>query len=103
MFRDAAGHAHVDYRLEAAGGVGEWDLDGLRLLDGLPLQQPQRLVFGFRLRAVRRLARDRWTVVPDSDSGVLLTDPVVLTGLSVPADEELTEVLRRQAAWVTDG
>jgi hypothetical protein len=103
VFRDAAGHVHVDYQLEAAGGVGEWDFDQLKLLDGLPLQQPQRLMFGFRLRAVRRLARDRWTVVPEPDSGVLLTDPVVLTGLSVPADDELSEVLRRQAAWVTDG
>jgi hypothetical protein len=103
VFRDAAGHYHVDYHLEAAGAVGEWEFDKLRLLDALPLQQPQRLVFGFRLRAVRRLARDRWTVVPEPDSGVLLTDPIVLAGLSVPADGELAEVMRRQAAWDPDG
>jgi hypothetical protein len=103
VFRDAAGHVHVDYRLEAAGGVGDWDLDKLRLLEALPLQQPQRLFFGFRLRTVRRLTRDHWTVVPDPSSGVLLTDPIVLTGLSIPADDSLGEVLRRQAQWDSDG
>jgi hypothetical protein len=103
VFRDAAGHIHVDYHLEAAGGVGEWELDNLRLFNGLPLQPPQRMIFGFRIRSIRRLARDRWTVVPDPESGVLLTDPIVLTGLSVPADDELAEVLRRQLTWDSDG
>jgi hypothetical protein len=101
--RTAAGLYDVDYHLEAAGAVGEWDLDKLRLLDGLPLQQPQRMVFGFRLQAIRRLSRDRWTVIPDPASGVLLTDPIMLTGLSMPADEALNEVLRRQAKWDSDG
>jgi hypothetical protein len=103
VFRDAAGHVHVDYHLEAAGGVGDWDLDALRVLEGLPLRQPQRLFFGFRVHGVRRLARDHWTVVPEPDSGVLLTDPEMLIGLSVAADEELVEVLRRQARWASDG
>ena len=69
----------------------------------MPLRQPQRLLFGFRIRGVRRLARDHWTVVPEPDSGVLLTDPEVLTGLSVAPDDELIEVLRRQARWAADG
>jgi hypothetical protein len=99
VFRDAAGHFQVDYRLESAGGVGEWDMQTLRLLQSLPLQQPQRLVFGFRLQSVRRLARDRWAVVPEPASGVLLTDPEVLPGLSITPDEELMEVLRRQLRW----
>jgi hypothetical protein len=99
VFRDAGGHIQVDYRLEAAGAVGEWDLEKLRLLEFLPLQQPQRLVFGFRLQSIRRLARDRWAVVPDPVSGILLTDPQVLPGLSVTPDDELIEVLRRQLRW----
>jgi hypothetical protein len=99
VFRDAGGHYHVDYQLEAAGGAGAWELDRLRLFDWLPLQRPQRLLFGFRLQALRRLARDHWSVIPEPDSGVLLTDPLVLAGLSVPADGELLEVMRRQAAW----
>jgi hypothetical protein len=102
VFRDAAGKYHVDYHLEAAGGIGEWEFDRLRLFEWLPLQRPQRLVFGFRLQSIRRLARDRWSVIPEPDSGVLLTDPLVLTGLSVAADGELIEVLRRQAAWETE-
>jgi hypothetical protein len=103
VFRTAAGHYDVDYHLEAAGGVGEWEFDRLRLLDGLPLQQPQRLFFGIRLQAIRRLARDRWAVIPEPDGGVLLTDPVMLTGLSVPADKELAAVMQRQAKWDSDG
>lgn len=103
LLRDAGGQVHIDYYLDGAGGVGEWDLHKLRLFDGLPLQQPQRMIFGFRLQSIRRLGRDRWAVIPDSDSGVLLTDPVMLRGLSVPADEELAEVLRRQSRWDSDG
>ena len=88
VYRDVAGRYHVDYHLEAAGAIGAWDFDKLRLFENLPLQQPQRLFFGFRLRAIRRLARDRWTVIPEPDSGVLLTDPLVLTGLSIPVDDD---------------
>jgi hypothetical protein len=103
VVRTAAGHYDIDYHLEAAGAVGEWDLDKLRLFEGLPLEQPQRMFFGFRLRTIRRLSRDRWTVIPDADSGVLLTDAVMLNGLSAPADEELNQVMRRQAKWDSDG
>jgi len=99
VFRDASGHYHLDYRLEGAGGLGEWEFDRFRLFENLNLQQPQRLFFGFRLHAIRKPARDRWAVVPESDSGVLFDDPSVLIGLSVPVDAELIEVLRRQARW----
>jgi len=98
-FRDAAGRFHVDYQLEAAGGVGEWDFDRLRLFEALPLQQPQRVFFGFRLKSIRRLSRATWTVEPDPDSGVLLTDQEVLTGLSIVADDELKAVMKKQAEW----
>jgi hypothetical protein len=103
VLRDAAGHVHIDYHLEAAGAVGVWEFDRLQLFERLPLQRPQRLVFGFRLQSVRRAARDRWVVVPEPDSGVLLTDPLVLAGLSAAADAELLEVLKRQAEWDDDG
>jgi hypothetical protein len=103
VYRDAAAHYHVDYHLEAAGAVGEWEFDQLKLFERLPLQQPQRLFFGFRLRAIRRLSRDRWSVVPEPDSGVLLSDQLMLTGLSVPQDEELYDVMRRQMKWDSDG
>jgi hypothetical protein len=99
VYRDAAGHYRIDYHLEAAGAVGVWEFDRLKLFERLPLTHPQRLLFGFRLQAVGRTARDRWAVVPEPDSGVLLTDPVMLAGLSVPADAELLEVLKRQAEW----
>jgi hypothetical protein len=99
VFRDAAGRYRVDYHLEAAGAVGVWEFERFRLFERLPLAQPQRLLFGFRLQSVRRTARDRWVVVPEPDSGVLLTEPLMLAGLSVPTDAELLDVLKRQAEW----
>jgi len=103
VVRDASGHVQVDYYLEAAGGVGAWELDDLRVLAPHPLRQPQRLILGFRLRAVRWLARDRWLVVADPSSGVLITDREVLAGLSLGTEESTLEVLRRQAQWDPGG
>jgi hypothetical protein len=99
VFREATGHYRIDYHLDAAGAHGVWEFDQFRLFERLPLAQPQRLLFGFRLQSVRRTARDRWAVIPEPESGVLLTDPMLLTGLSVPADDALADVLKRQAAW----
>jgi hypothetical protein len=103
VYRNASGHYQLDYHLEAAGAIGEWDFDQLRLFETIPLQQPQRLFFGFRLRALRRLARDKWSVIPEPDSGVLLTDPIILTGLPIPQDEELIDLMRRQMKWESGG
>ncbi len=102
VFRDAGGHYRIDYQLEAAGVAGVWDCDHLRLFERLPLQAPQRLLFGFRLDAIRRPAKDRWVVTPQPDSGVLITDPLLLGGLSIPVDADILEVLRRQATWDVD-
>jgi hypothetical protein len=102
VFRDATGHFRIDYELEAAGAHGVWEFDQFRLFERLPLAQPQRLLFGFRLQSVRRTARDRWMVTPEPDSGVLLTDPLLLAGLSLPTDDDLADVLKRQAGWDID-
>lgn len=103
VVRDASGHVQVDYYLEAAGGVGTWKLDDLEILAPHPLRQPQRLIVGFRLQAVRWLGRDRWLVVADPTSGVLITDREVMAGLSLGTDESTLEVLRRQTQWDPGG
>jgi hypothetical protein len=100
--RDPGGHVTVDYQLAGGGLPGDWDVEAFALFRQLPLAQPQRLVFGARLAEVARTARDRWRARPEADSGVLITDPAVVTGLSIPLDDETRAVLRRQAAWAAD-
>lgn len=99
---DAAGRYHVDYELEAGGIPGEWDVHSLTLLHRLPLKTPQRLLIGFRLAEIARTGREGWSVRPQPDSGVLFADESLLTGLSIPIDGQLREVLQRQARWEAD-
>jgi hypothetical protein len=77
------------------------ELNGLRLLDRLPLEEPQRLLVGARLASARREPPGRWVVNLEADSGVLLTDPgaaaLCCPALSTP---EARELLRRQRTWL---
>jgi hypothetical protein len=102
VWRDAGGHLRVDYQLNGGGLPGEWDVEAFALFRHLPLAYPQRLVFGARLAEIARTGRDRWRARPEPDSGVLITDAAVAAGLSLPLDEELRTVLRRQAGWAAD-
>jgi hypothetical protein len=102
VWRDAAGHLRIDYQLNGGGLPGDWDVEAFALFRQLPLAYPQRLVFGARLAEIARTGRDRWRAQPQPDSGVLITDPTVASGLSLPLDEEVRAVLRRQAAWASD-
>jgi len=102
FFVDASNRIVVDYQLEAGGLTGEWDIQSLALLAKLPLKTPQRLLIGVRLAEIARTSRDGWSVRPQPESGVLLTDESLLAGLSIVVDSELREVLRRQAEWKAD-
>jgi len=102
VWRDAGGHLRIDYQLTGGGLPGDWDVEAFALFRQLPLAYPQRLVFGARLAEVARSGRDRWHVRPEPDSGALITDPAVASGLSLPLDEEVRAVLRRQAGWASD-
>jgi hypothetical protein len=88
------------YEVRADGEVARVVLD-LKVLEGLPLEVPRRLVFGARLSSVAREAGGVWVVRFDPDSGVLLTDEdaVRASGLA-PVDSELRAVLRQQAEWL---
>lgn len=102
VFRDAGGRFHVDYQLDAGGLAGDWDVQDCALFHRLPLQQPQRVVVGLRLAGITRVGRDRWVVRPQPDGAVLLTDRSLLAGLSIAADNEFVEVLRKQSEWDVD-
>lgn len=102
MFRDAGGRIHIDYQLDSSGLAGEWDVQNCALFHRLPIQQPQRVVVGLRLAGITRSGRDRWVVRPSPDDAVLLTDRSLLAGLSIAADNEFVEVLRKQSEWDVD-
>lgn len=97
--RGADGRYQTKFRILAAGSEARLELNALRLLNDLPMAQPQRVLLGLRLAALRR-DNAGWTFTPQADSGVLLTDPEVFAGLSLAPDAELREVLKRQRTWL---
>ncbi|MBV9125054.1 MAG: hypothetical protein JO112_16995 [Planctomycetes bacterium] len=100
--RDAAGAYQFGWDLFTRGGKAQIALADLQMLQDLPLQQPQRLLFGARLASVRLETGGHWTVHFVPDSGVLLTDSGAVIALQQgrALDEALLKVLKRQNDWV---
>jgi hypothetical protein len=93
----------LGYAFFVRGRPARLALGDLKLLPTLPLQRPQRLLFGARLASVRPENGGVWVVHFVPDSGVLLTDPdAVHAAYPLPTDE-LREVLERQAGWAAEG
>ncbi len=80
------------------GEQAQAELDDLALLHRLPLDGPQRVLFGARLTSVGREPGRSWVVRFEPDSGVLLTAAEL--AILVPDAPELRDLLRRQAEWV---
>src|SRR5262245_58796774 len=99
LHRDAAGNYHGSYRIQVTGSECRVDRKALKVLKDVDLSAPKRVLLGFRLSSLRREPTSGWTILPDPDSGVFLTDPQMLKGLSVPDDSDLQEVLKRQKGW----
>jgi hypothetical protein len=79
------------------------ELGGLALLRGLPLDQPQRLVFGARLAGVTREPPGTWVIRPEPDSGVLLTDPGAAAACCAAFGDPGTQaLLKLQTTWAAD-
>jgi hypothetical protein len=90
----------LGYHLFVRGQPARLALADLRLLRALPLDRPQRLLFGARLADVRPEA-GAWVVHFEPDSGVLITDAGAAAAGPLPAPE-LDEILRRQSAWLDE-
>jgi hypothetical protein len=76
-------------------------LEDLPLLRQLPLDPPQRWLFGARLADCRREEGGVWVVRFEPDSAVLLTDePAAAACCPHPLEAELREVLKRQEEWL---
>lgn len=100
--RDAAGRPILGVYVLRAGEVeARIALEELTLLRELPLEPPQRWLFGARLAGLQREDGGVWTLRLEPDSGVLLTDAEAAAacwpGL---IDEDLRAVLHRQAEWM---
>ena len=99
--RDAAGELHLDYLLQIPQTKARIDLQSLKLLRTLPLDQPRRLLFGARLESVVLEPEDTWVIRFDAESGVLMTDANAVAACGLPEDEDSREVLRRQVEWLS--
>jgi hypothetical protein len=101
IHRDASGQYHQDLKITLQNLEMKYDLASVKLLQSLPLQHPQRLLIGVRLAGVRKDAAS-WTIQLDPEGGVLMTDEEMLSGLSIPVDSALREVLKRQQSWLAN-
>jgi hypothetical protein len=100
--RDAAGRPVFATVQVTAGGVqARSALEDLRLLQRLPLDTPQRLLFGARLERCGREEGGAWVIRFQPESGVLLTDPGAAAACCpAPLGDDVLEVLKRQEEWL---
>lgn len=100
--RDAARKYHLNYSLRLEREPVHIDLDELELLQKLPVDTPQRMLFGARLASIRREAPGpTWVIRFVPDSGVLLTHPGAAAACGLPAgSDDMEAILEKQAGWV---
>jgi hypothetical protein len=98
--RDDAGHFQISYVVFVRGRQARLDLTDLQLLKSLPLQEPQRLLFGLRLADLHLEPEGVWVIRFEPDSGVLLTDLGAAAACCLQPEEELKELVERQAEWL---
>jgi hypothetical protein len=86
--------------IKLPGVSGRVELDGLELLDHLPLQPPRRWLFGASLASLTQEPGAVWVFRFKPDSGVLLTDrhAVLAWRKELGKDAEFDELMERQDA-----
>ncbi len=103
--RDAASGRLVLNCLEvrAGGEKAVVALDDLKILQDLAMNQPQRLIFGGRLKGVVREAGGGWVIHFEPDGGVLLTDAnAVMACWPTPPDRDVLRTLQWQEERLHD-
>jgi hypothetical protein len=94
------GRPEHDWLLRARDETAHLDLDDLELLRRLPLDPPQRVLFGGRLGSVRREPGRGFVVRLEPASGVLITDRAVAVACFLrPEEPDVQALLERQAEW----
>lgn len=97
--QSGGGYQLLGYRFFVRGKPARLDLASVQLLKALPLDKPQRLLFGLRLHALRLEPGGTWVVHFEPDSGVLLTDHDAASHCCPIPANELREIIDRQNAW----
>jgi hypothetical protein len=100
--RDAHANYQLDYDFFIQDRRAIVELGNIQLLRALPLDRPQRLLFGARLASVGSEAGGTWVIRFEPDSGVLLTDPGAVAACYSRPLEGVDEVLQRQSAWIAE-
>jgi hypothetical protein len=90
------------YRISAGDERARVALEDLRLIWRLPIDRPQRMLFGGQLSDLAREDGGGWVFHFDPDSMVLLTDAGAVAACVGPPDAELLSVLERQKQWLAD-
>lgn len=89
------------YVVHSGGIEARVALEDLTLLQQLPLDPPQRWLFGARLADCRREEGGVWVLRFEPDSAVLLSDAgAASVCCPPPLDEKLLDVLKRQEEWL---
>jgi hypothetical protein len=101
--QDAQGRPSLAFYVVRAGDIeARVALEDLTLLRQLPLDPPQRWLFGARLADCRREQGGVWVVRFEPESAVLLTEePAAAACCPQPLDDELQNVLKRQEEWIS--
>jgi hypothetical protein len=97
---DGAGKYHLSYVVLVDGQQAVLDFATLQLFKLLPLDKPERLLFGARLASVHREDEGSWVIRFEPASGVLFTDRDAAAACSPQTAEELDDLVRRQASWL---
>jgi hypothetical protein len=101
IVRTPEGRYRHTFRPLAGGEEVRLELDGLKVLDGLPLEASRRVILGARLQEVQGEPPGGWVVRLDPGSGVLLTDPDgARLCCHALAEPEARQVLYQQRVWV---
>jgi hypothetical protein len=92
----------LDYTVFLDDRPAVLDLADVQLLHLLPLDKPQRLLFGLRLARVDLQPGGIWAIHFEPDSGVLLTDADTAAACCLQPAEDFEEITRRQLLWQAD-
>jgi hypothetical protein len=99
--RDASRQYHVDFTRPMVVARLRLELQNLKLLDSLPLDARERVVFAASIAEIRREDRGAFNVRFEPDSGVLLTD-VNANVLGEVPDAAFRALLERQKTWAAE-
>lgn len=99
--RDASRQYQVNFPRPMAVARLRLELHNQKLLDSLPLDAPQRVIFSVRIADIRREDQNGFSARFDPDSAVLLTDVSANTLTDIP-EPTFRALMEQQQNWAAD-